>query len=381
MRTRCMIDIIESRAEVALLILCMKLATRIPIDGQQNEFARLHMLARGFLEMLEVQNLISVEVLQAALLIAIYELGHSLYPTAYLTVGHAVSLLNMLGLHPVERAPQMLQPCSTVTEIEERKRVRWSVLILERYTNLGGSAWPLASSGPGLQDLLPNDTSLWDVGKYAFNDSLAIASNPSAQVSPFARVCQVTHLLDSVKRHQNEPVLETESQIVNALQLQRTVCALANVIHDKFEQDTATTGDTELWSAMGLAYSTLLALYEHHSHLSISSNPFVGQDQVRIPAFEGMRTVTQDVAKFARSLRLHLTPETLSKASLLVCECLFSAGTSCVWYLGESGDEEAATMLIEIRSTLEVLAGRWCVAQSMLDVLDWERSYIRLDAT
>lgn len=172
--------------------------------------------------------------------------------------------------------------------------------------------------------------------------------------------------------------MDTQNGIASALQLQRTVSALTQAIQDKLEQDLTSTGDTELWSAMAFSYSTLLALYEHHSHLCAGSNSFIGHDQLRDPALEGLRTTTENVAKFSRSLRRWLKPGRIPAASLLVCECLFSAGTSCVWYIGESGDQDAVAILADLQSTLAVLAHRWRISQSMLDVLDWEQKHLTL---
>ena len=133
-----------------------------------------------------------------------------------------------------------------------------------------------------------------------------------------------------------------------AKQLQRTVSALSKVIQRQFEQGLVLPSNTDLWSAMALVYSTLLALYKHHSHLNTNFNPFIGHNEVRSlrsRVCQPQHRTLQGILSF----KAWLTPDRLPAASVFVCDCLFPAGTSCVWHGGESGDHEAAVVLADIR--------------------------------
>jgi hypothetical protein len=55
----------------------------------------------------EENNLLSLRLLQALVLIAMYELGNAIYPAAYLTVGHCARLGHAMGIHDRRKAPQM----------------------------------------------------------------------------------------------------------------------------------------------------------------------------------------------------------------------------------------------------------------------------------
>jgi hypothetical protein len=124
--------LMEHGADLTLLFLCMKLITTRPPPGIESPQTPLYACAKGFLNLAESGGLVGLQVLQAAILIALYEIGHSIYPAAYLSVGHCARLGYALGVHNADAKVPMLSRPSTWTESEERRRVWWAVLILDR---------------------------------------------------------------------------------------------------------------------------------------------------------------------------------------------------------------------------------------------------------
>ena len=61
---------------------------------------------------LESRGLISTVLLQAVLLISLYEAAHGIYPAAFLSVGHCAQLGHAMGLHDRQNVTQMF-PCSS----------------------------------------------------------------------------------------------------------------------------------------------------------------------------------------------------------------------------------------------------------------------------
>lgn len=55
----------------------------------------------------EQKNVVSVKLLQAFLLVALYEIGNAIYPAAYFTIGHCARLGYAMGIHSRLNAPQM----------------------------------------------------------------------------------------------------------------------------------------------------------------------------------------------------------------------------------------------------------------------------------
>lgn len=149
----------EPGADIALLFLAMKLLANEIAEGMPAQ-TQLYQDVKSFYIYLEAQNGFSIQMIQALLLTSLYEIGHGIYPAAYLTVGNAARVGHAVGLHARE-VPQMLQRCTTWTEQEERRRVWWGVLILDRFVNIGHRGKPFASAEPSLDMHLPTDDAAW----------------------------------------------------------------------------------------------------------------------------------------------------------------------------------------------------------------------------
>lgn len=117
------------RADTAFLLSCMKLLLYIPKDGSNPETYHVYAAVKEFNLQLEIAGLHSLMAVQGGLLIAVYEIGHGIYPAAYTTVAQCARQGISLGIHNQE-APQYLQPW---TDWEEQIRVWWFIVILDRY--------------------------------------------------------------------------------------------------------------------------------------------------------------------------------------------------------------------------------------------------------
>lgn len=116
------------RPDGALLIGCMKLLISTPNFSPRTA---LYISVKQFASTLEAAGFLSLRSLQAGLLIAVYEMGHSVYPAAYTTVGLVARQGIALGIHK-ESALQLPQEPLRWLDWEERQRVWWLILILDR---------------------------------------------------------------------------------------------------------------------------------------------------------------------------------------------------------------------------------------------------------
>lgn len=112
-------------AENSLLVICMRLLAR-PRCTQYDAELHDYRLAKCCYTFIETQNLISLKLLQANLLIALYEISHAIYPAAYLTIGSCARLGHALGTHNQKTAFQMF-PTSSWVAVEEARRTWWAV--------------------------------------------------------------------------------------------------------------------------------------------------------------------------------------------------------------------------------------------------------------
>jgi hypothetical protein len=117
------------RSDVALLLLCMRLITMLPAGTPMSRTPE-YLAAKRFHTELELTAGFSPQVLQAGVLIALYEYGHAIYPAAYLTIGGLARYGISSGIDGT--GPSQMSPPSDWIEAEERKRIWWAVLILDR---------------------------------------------------------------------------------------------------------------------------------------------------------------------------------------------------------------------------------------------------------
>ena len=79
----------ELPADVAFLLLCMKMITCASSEDPRTE---IYLAAKQCFANLETAGILSIRGLQAGLLIPIYEIGHTIYPPAFLTIGACARL-------------------------------------------------------------------------------------------------------------------------------------------------------------------------------------------------------------------------------------------------------------------------------------------------
>jgi hypothetical protein len=88
----------EGGSDLAMLFLAMKLVSSQPVNGVASAESHLYIASKRFIALLESSGTISLMYLQAMVLVAIYEFGHSIYPAAWMTIGACSRYAEILGL-------------------------------------------------------------------------------------------------------------------------------------------------------------------------------------------------------------------------------------------------------------------------------------------
>lgn len=134
------------RPDFTLLLLSMKLITSILPDGLASPRTPAYNAAKHLYLEMEASGMMSVQVLQAGLLLSLYELGHAIYPSAYLSIGACARYAYALGIN--KDAKTQAIKVLTLVELEENKRVWWGIIILDRYACCDLVPLPRADSSP-----------------------------------------------------------------------------------------------------------------------------------------------------------------------------------------------------------------------------------------
>ena len=88
----------QPHSSLALLLLCMSLVSKYSTTEKASKES-LYQACKTFGSRIESSGAVSLRLLQATVLISLYEIGHGVSPAAYLTVGHASQLGFLMGLH------------------------------------------------------------------------------------------------------------------------------------------------------------------------------------------------------------------------------------------------------------------------------------------
>lgn len=111
--------------DLYLLSLCMKLMISVPDDA----CLRSHRIARDAMTQGISAGHLSLFLIQASILLVVFELAHGLYPAAYISIGISARLATAL------RCDASISSGHTPVfshELEEKRRIWWAILVLDR---------------------------------------------------------------------------------------------------------------------------------------------------------------------------------------------------------------------------------------------------------
>ena len=119
-------------SDLSLLTLCMFLVCTIPVDGDIPVQTRaLHTQVKSFTAMLEALGTNSLRMLQCRLLLTVFEVGHAMYPAAYISTGASVRAAVALGANE-SSSEQLVQVFGDQWRAEEARRTWQGITITDR---------------------------------------------------------------------------------------------------------------------------------------------------------------------------------------------------------------------------------------------------------
>ncbi|KAF4467011.1 fungal specific transcription factor [Fusarium albosuccineum] len=347
----------HSSPDIVLFLHCIDIL--VPQSHAQPEEA--YMRAKQCFRELEDQGIISIRVLQAAMLLAYYEIGHAIYPAAYFRVGHCARIGHALGIYDRRNVTQMFPIPMSWTAMEEIRRIWWGVIILDRFVNLGVPDRPFSCADANPEDLLPMDDNLWDLGEQTVTASLAVSSNTDLQAPPFARTCQAAHLVSRVISHtntsnKNRSPAEYYSE---ALQLHGILTSFKLALDQEVNRENP--GSYMLYApARGLCASALIALCDNHTCADLDDVSGVGtSEQLKIQQ-EALSTL-HDICGSVRENASQLLQKQDSQyiTSPLSAESLYTAATNFGWYIAETGKTELTPAVDDLKNALHLIGRSW----------------------
>ncbi|RSM13804.1 hypothetical protein CDV31_005674 [Fusarium ambrosium] len=334
--------------------------------------------AKRCLHLVEDQGIISMRVLQATLLLSLYEAGHGIFPAAFLSIGHCARIGHAIGIHDRRGVSQMFPSTMSWTATEEIRRTWWGVIILDRFINIGLPDRPFASVDACPEDLLPMDEALWDLGEQTIVPSLAVCSSTDLPAPPFARTCQAAHLLSRVLSHigTNHCKKSPEQYYSEALQLHGILSSFKLVLDQEVKSEEP-NGFLVYSPAQGLCFSAIIALCDNYTCADLDDLSGVGtpeQLKMQETALNTLHEIGASVWQFASHLS-HLLESQRSEIiiSPFAAQCLYAASTQYQWYIEETGKVELKAAVNSLKHALWLIGNSWKVGEKYCRILEGER--------
>ncbi|KAE9366721.1 hypothetical protein N431DRAFT_471753 [Stipitochalara longipes BDJ] len=243
-------------AEYSLLSLSMMLInTPPPVKETLDSFTSLYILVKSSIAIVEAANFNSVEIVQARLLVSLFEFGHGM-PAAFISIAATARAAVAIGVNQTIKRP-CTDVSATCSKLEEGLRVWWGIVMLDRNYTLERGEGPCATQDLGTPRHLPRDGSIWDQKILSSVEPLSLSTPSSVRVGPFARQAQVSHVLDILMMHLHDPKSDGTLDKEESVQIARTLTAFSLLLPEETPQPWP-----RYCGAIGMCYSALLTLHE-----------------------------------------------------------------------------------------------------------------------
>ncbi|KAF2111959.1 putative fungal-specific transcription factor [Lophiotrema nucula] len=339
----------QSQPDTVLLLLALKLLTTRPPDPRSPRTALYYAVKHYYLDV-ENSNTFSVPVLQAGIVLSLYEVLHAIYPAAFLSIGACARYSHALGINVSTHLNT--KKVLTLVEVEERRRAWWAIVILDRFVSIGCPGRPFATTEPRLEDVLPVDDDAWDQGVLGLGEIHTLSTPMTSHMSKFALICQAARLLGQVLDLVSRDTTVDEG--ISA-QLDRTLHSMLTAALNVSSPDH---------DQIAFIYSTIIALYA--PSLGSQSADSAGKPYLqRANATAEFVTATISVNLIEQQCQIGRNPERMSPWGL------FFAYHICRVHLrSRRSSSVSAEIVRSLTHTFQNVATRWNIASVYLQLLE-----------
>ncbi|KAH8812337.1 fungal-specific transcription factor domain-containing protein [Xylogone sp. PMI_703] len=216
----------QQECDLALLVMCVRLLCT-PIDSKRSVQTAMYTRVKQYVTELESAGILKITVLQAEILLAVYEIAHAIYPAAYLTVGACARYGIALGLD--KEGSRWEHNLARWIDNEEKHRAWWAVVFLDRYLNINSPKRSLSTKEPAEDWYLPVLDKNWNDGDFPSNPPYRLSAASDVEMGKFARLTQATHLLGRVLRHVSDTDIDPRFSREEKASLERALQSLLSL--------------------------------------------------------------------------------------------------------------------------------------------------------
>ncbi|EGX93469.1 fungal specific transcription factor, putative [Cordyceps militaris CM01] len=334
-----------NRAELHLLLLAMKLSGDVVTKTPQTQ---LYEVTKQFQHSAQNSGIFSLLVLQAGIFIACYELGHGIYPAAFMSISSCARYAAALGVD--SSVSGHVEAKIETLDLEECRRAWWTILAMDRFMSLANPKRRLVTPDPDTSNYLPIDDQNWDNGTAGPEDACTLGSANTLEMGRFARLAQAAHLLSLV-------IQDVAVGADDSTQLRRTIFALVHV--SRLE---ARARRLELCSQMSTCFSAILLLDHPTSfHDATSEQHSSHPDATLSPESASVLKSTIEMAE--RILGAHEAVKNI--IAPFVLHVNYKAASVYLQRAVEEPSGVEAGYVATLKKSLKLFSQRWLVADEV----------------
>ncbi|OQD61406.1 hypothetical protein PENPOL_c017G06052 [Penicillium polonicum] len=325
-----------SPSDLNLLTLCMALVCKEPVEGELPLPTRsLYASLKSFVALLEAMGTNSLEMLQGRLLLAIFEIGHAMYPAAYISTAVNVRAAISLGINaPCEDLRKIFRDRQKAKEAQQTWR---GITITDRYVSLENGQAPSTYRGRPI-DVVRGNKDTEDLAK--------------VEMDSFTKLAHASQLLDQALVHVHVTQSHSLVDSVDAVQILKSLTSFLS---------TFQSGDSNPHplsdSALALCRSAMLETLEVGSHTYIPDNECCVHTSLNI-----LKSLVYEIAEGAE------TSPSIEMATLSVFlpHCLYKAAMVCLNDSRLAGGVDPEPSIRPLKALLGYLGMRWLAARCYL---------------
>ncbi|KAI1085050.1 hypothetical protein F5B20DRAFT_129248 [Whalleya microplaca] len=379
--------------ELALLVVAMYLITRMRLTdtGERQMFDETYRAVKRMLSMLLVGCIgdpePSIELLQCASLIALYEYGHGEAVTSYRTLGHAVTMANFLDIKPCQIDDILRKNINNVSDLEEEQNhsIWWGMFILEQFIHQdeGGRHLPFLLESPSRNTLLPETPPMSPVlssaGKNTptpprlrhLSTSVLVGEEKFGQFQLSAKVSSLLHRALQLDKERNSrpgkmPLVESYRDL--DVEIRKTTSTMIEeTLHWELALD-----------CFSMLISSLFVLYLPYLPLIESMAPDFSRNRRRSDELETALAALRFACKMSTdiSCKVNASYQASKRSPVVLCA---PAGATCylviIVYASfcrifPEESNERQTDIAEKFESLRLFSSRWGIAERMMRQLE-----------
>ncbi|RDW79488.1 hypothetical protein BP6252_04126 [Coleophoma cylindrospora] len=322
---------VNPRAEYSLLNLSMALIVTHLSDPKATD---LYRAAKTSIALTEAADVHSLEVVQARLLVTLFEVGNGLENAGYISIAATARAAACISIN--QRGGRNSHD-SLLCE-----RVWWGIVLLDRCHAIG-TGKPLITQDLGSPDFLPRDGSIWDKRVLSSSEPLPMSTPKNIRVGPFARQAQVSHVVNLLLFHLRNPPLDMEE----AEQIVRTLRAFEKLLPEETPQPWP-----RYCGALGMCYTALLTL-----HKSTPTSP------------ETLQATLQGIKRIQTVFNSKVSQVDIEGLSPFAAHSVYLAALENERLFLETGNVDYSIARNGLLEMLRIFASRWGNAKNYLAII------------